>query len=669
MKRLLVLLLVLSLILGMVACVKTELPGEVEATPETQEEAEQTEPEVSIEDLEKADSIKINFCMGNNSRTMTYQQSDPMELPDGTIISQGDLKATWQHIQSEIGIELLDIAIQDQDSDDMIALESATGFANAVIFGGDSIAQDLMNYGAQGNFVNLKDYLDYMPDVKAYLEANENIAQAITAYDGGIYHLPYAAEIGNYARGFEGRNDWITSLLDSEDALEAETKTLEVAYEGYWDRNSTNVIDLQNEAAEGGVLTQEVALSVLKDYIADTYPDLAKPSDLYLGADAFYDMDELVALWRAVELSPNTLSKVTTGSVVEGTEISPFFLRKSKQREDLFRLMTYFDGLRVHAGDSYDQKLYVDNDGEMHFSYADENFLETVNYLEQWFSEGLIHTEFSDESIKDNFRKAMIFSDTAEGQKQFGFMTFDWFASTTAGSDKIVGLLPPVTTVSEAGITDFIHYVENARAIKPGGWSISLAASEEEINSALVLFNYFYTEEGNNVQNYSIPEGRVEGEVFTGPDGTEYPKFNQWIFDAANEYKNGDISGFLRDFMGSQLAIGYQKEIGFELQYTSQSGFDVWELYTNADVLTMSYDAEVDYLRMMPPVISLSEQEASKVQAIPVNDDQVDEIFKFITGAETALGSTDDIFELYQSVGIEEYIDIYEKGYNRMIGK
>ncbi len=96
-----------------------------------------------------------------------------------------------------------------------------------------------MNYGAQGNFINIKDYLDYMPDLKAYLEANPNVAKAITAYDGGIYHLPYVAEMDNFARGFEGRKDWIEALLDSEDALEAETHTLTVAYEGYWDRNAT----------------------------------------------------------------------------------------------------------------------------------------------------------------------------------------------------------------------------------------------------------------------------------------------------------------------------------------------------------------------------------------------------------------------------------------------
>lgn len=670
MKKLLALLLVLAFLFSMAACVQTELPGEVEATEEPSEEAvDEDVPEVSIDDLEKSDSLKINFCMGNNSRTMTYQQSDPMELPDGSIISQGDLKATWQYIQSEIDIELIDTAIQDQDADDMIDISAATGFTDAVIYGGNSIAQDLMNYGALGNFVNLKDYLDYMPDVKAYLEENPTIASAITAYDGGIYHLPYVAEIDNYARAFEGRTDWVVALLDSEDQLEDETHTLTVAYEGYWERYNTNVVDLQNAAAEGGVLTRDLALQVLLDYIADTYPSLGKPSDLYVGATAVYDIDELVALWRVIELSPNTLSKVTTGTVVEDAEISPFFIRRTKDREQMFRILNYFDGQRVHASDTEDAKLYIDSDDVMKYSYAEPEFLDKINYLQQWYAEGLIFSEFADESMTDNVRKALFFSDDAEGQRQFGFMTLDWFASTTAGSDVVYAMLPPVTTISEAGITDFIHYVENTRVIKPDGWAISAAASEEEINSALVLFNYFFTEEGNNVQNYSIPDVREEDEVFLGPDGTEYPKFNDWIFEAAGEYKNGDISGFLRDFMGSQLPLGYQKEIGFELQYTSENGFAGWDLYTQADVLTMSYSAENTFLRLMPPVIALDEREAMQATDSLIGDDQSNEIFKFIVGAETAVESTDDIADIYESAGIEDYIAIYQAGYDRMMGK
>ena len=239
--------------------------------------------------------------------------------------------------------------------------------------------------------------------------------------------------------------------------------------------------------------------------------------------------------------------------------------------------------------------------------------MEGVDYLAAIFSEGLIHSEFADLSTSDNFRNPLYGNDAVEGQRQFGFMTFDFIASTTAINPDVVAMLPPLTTV---GSDEFIHYVENTRVIKPDGWAISSAASPEEISAALVLFDYFFTEEGNVVQNYGAPINLVEGEVFVAPDGTEYPKFAQWILDVSCELKNCDISGFLRDFMGSQIPIGYQKEIGFELQYTQNRGWDAWALYTNAGVITTSYDAANPLFLLVPPVFSLTDRDLARVSQL-----------------------------------------------------
>ena len=519
-----------------------------------------------------------------------------------------------------------------------------------------------MSYGAQGYFVRLNDYLAQMPNFAAYLEKNPNIAKAITAYDGGIYHIPYAAELGNYARGLLGRETWVTALLDSDEALEAETLTLTPAYAGYWDRNPTNVIARQNEAA-ARTLTRDVARATLLAYIADTYPELAKPSDLYLNDTAKYDIDELVALWRVIELSPNTLSKVTTGAVVEGAEISPFFVRQSGYREDVLRLITYFSGQRVHGSDSYGARFYLDADGVLQFSYAEDAFLAGVDRLADIYAEGLIHSEFADTSNTDNFRNFFYTKDTEEGQKQFGFMTLDWIASTTAANADVVGMLPPLTTV---GSDEFIYFHENTRVIKPDGWAISTASSPEEINAALVLFDYFFTEDGNIVQNYGPPYALVEGGVFVGMDGVEYPEFNQWILDASCELKSCDMSAFLRDFVGSQIPIGYQKEIGFEFQYTQNRGWDAWALWIGKGVVSTSYEAENPLFRLVPPIFSLTEQDTAKLGQLAVGEEQVDQIFLYITDAETAVGSVEDLKALYMAAGLEDYVNVYRNAYQRM---
>ncbi len=671
-KTLLLILLAIVTVFAFTACgggvsdPDAEPTAEVEEAAPVEEEAAPAEEEAAPaeEEMAMAESLDMNIALGNNQRTLTYQQATPLELPDGTVISQGQLKPTWQYIEEQLGIQFNDVTIQDQSAGEMLDVSAATSFDNGVVFGGNGSAADLMNYGAQGYMVRLSDHLDQMPNFAAYLKANPNIARAITAYDGGIYHVPYAAELGNYARVFPARETWVTALLDSDEALEAETHTLTPVYEGYWDRHATNVIDLQNEAA-AGTLTRDVARDTLLAYIAETYPDLEKPSDLYLNDTAVYDIDELVALWRVVELAPNTLTKVTTGEVVEGAEISPFFTRYSRYREDALRLVTYWGGQRVHGSDSYTARFYLDADGELQYSYAEDKFLEGIGYLADLYAEGLIHSEFADLSTTDNFRNPLLTMDEVEGHQQFGFMTLDWIASTTAANPDVVAMLPPLTTV---GSDEFIHFNENTRVIKPDGWAISAGASPEEINAALKLFDYFFSEEGHVVQNYGPPYGLEEGEVFIAPDGIEYPKFNAWMIDGSCELKSCDVSGYLRDFIGSQIPIGYQKEIGFELQTTKNRGWDAWALWIGADVVSTSYESEDPLFRLVPPVFSLTEQDTAKLGQLAISEELTDQLFLYITGADTAVDSEEALKALYVDAGIEKYVDVYRNAYARMTG-
>ena len=635
-----------------------------EAAEEVMEEeaAEEVMEEEVMEEVAMADSININFALGNNQRTLTYNQPTPLELPDGTVIAQGQLKPTWQYIQSELGMTINDVTIQDQKSSEMIEVSAATGFDNATIFGGNSVADNLMAFGAQGYFVPLNANLDQMPNFAAYLEANPNIAKAVTAYDGNIYHAPYAAEIGNYARVFNARTEWITGLLDSDDAIEAETNSITTAYSGYWARSDSNVIDMQNEAG-GGELTAEVARATLIEYIAATYPDLENPSDLYIGVDAQYDIDELVALWRVVELSPNTVTKITTGEVVPDAQVDAFFTRRSRDRFDAFRLMTYWGGQRVFGSDATSARFYLDAEGELQFSFSDPGFLEAVGYMQQLYAEGLINADFFDTSNSDNFRSVLYGADDEEGHNQFGFMTIDWIASTTASNETVESILPPVTQVGASD--EFIHFMENTRVIKPDGWAISTASTEEEINAALALFDYFYSDAGVIVQNYGPPFALVEGEVYLGSDGNEYPTFSDWTVEQSCEFKDCNMSSFSRDYTGSLIPLGYQKQIGFEMQTTINNGPAAWELYFTKGVVTPSYESVDPLFRLVPPVFSLTEQDTAKLGTLAVGEEQAEQIFLFIAGADTAVESTEALGQLYADAGVEDYLDVYRNAYTR----
>lgn len=302
-------------------------------------------PKVKDTDTDKQEEViselKINFAVGNLNRTITYNNGDLLEMPDGKVITAGDLKPMWQYIEKSLKVDITDVTKQDQKATDMMKLAASTGFKDANIYGGNNTAQDLMANGAEGYFVDLSKHMGKLPNFAAYLEQYPAVKNEITAYDGGIYHIPYVAELDNYARIFNGRTTWIELLLDSElNTLETETATLTVNYDGFWGvgtnpagRHSANVITLQNATATAGKLSRDAALTALVSYIKTNYPEFAsQPSKLFVGSEAKYDIDELVALWRVVRLSPKTLSKEATGTANPDAIIAPYFFRQTDRK-------------------------------------------------------------------------------------------------------------------------------------------------------------------------------------------------------------------------------------------------------------------------------------------------------------------------------------------------
>ena len=615
--------------------------------------------------------IKINYVAEN--RFLRYTHSSPLTMPDGTVIKTGDLKPFWQWIENKLGIELDDVTTQSK-SNEIIQTQSAIGFKDANIYGGNSVAEDLMNYGTQGYFLDLGKYINdgYMPNFRRYLAGNGNIRDAITAYDGGIYFLPYIAEIGYYARAFLCRQSWVSALLDEKIQPEREKKGLTVAYQGYWlngnARHSTNVITLQNNAASNGILEFTEARGTLIDYIKQTYPYLERPSDLYLGENAQYDIDELAALWRVIRLSPDTLSKLVTGAVVPNTDIVPYFFRQTSYREDFLRLANYFNGQRVYGSDSYDAKFYLDRDGVLQFSYSEDNFLDVIlPLLKAFYAEGLIAPDFATLSLKDNFRNIYYGGDLRPGHNKFGFMTFDFIPSTTSVSlgggktqSDVEGILPPVTRIP--GVADgFVHFVENTRVIKPDGWAISSVTGGDKLKDCLRLFDFFFSEEGSTAQNFGMPE-MIDAEKYIGSGGIAYPKMNNWFNEQSAVYSNGDGALFSRNFLGFNFPIGYEKSIGFEQQYTTIHGERTWKLYEDSNILSCSYNkTDSPYFSLVPPVFSLTNQLQRQLLDTNIGSTQVDMIFNYLTTQTTTI---EQIKTSYANGKISDYIEAYRDAYD-----
>ena len=619
--------------------------------------------------------IKVNFAAEN--RLFRYTHATPLVMPNESVIRAGDLKPFWQWVERRLNIQLDDVTSQST-ANAIMQTESATGFVSANIFGGNSIATDLMNFGTQGHFIDLAPYItaEVMPNLYAYLQENPAVLQSMTAYDGGIYFIPYIAEIGNLARVFLGRQSWVRILLDGQTPLETETAALNVSYSGFWKgdnaRHSSNVIVLQNEAAANGVLNFTSARNTLVNYIRDAYPGLRRPSDLFLGSGAQYDIDELAALWRVVKLAPNTLSKAARGSVTPNAEIVPFFFRLTTYREDLLRLASYFNGQRVFGSDSYASKFYFDKDGELQFSYNEDNFLFGIlPHFRAFVQEGLIAPDFANISDKSNFRTIYFGGDLREGNTQFGFMTNDWIPSTTnltlgdgLFQTDVEGFLPPLTRIPGV-VEGFVHFIENTRTVKPDGWAISSITGGEKLMSIIKLFDFMFSREGSDAQNFGMPE-LIDPEPYVNVEGVSFPKMNIWFNEQAALFANGDGSFFSRSFIGFNHPIGYPKSIGFEQQFTSVYGENAWALHGGAEILSPSYNSDQPYFTLAPTIFSLDSRLQRQLEMTNINNTQVDLIFNYLTTGSPTL---QQIREAYKNAKVDDYIEIHRKAYNMMTGK
>lgn len=631
--------------------------------------------------------LKIYLAYGNGNRGLLYEQSQPITLPDGTVVSPGDLKPAWQHIESQLGIDIEVVGSSAKKATEMISQEASNGFVNSVIFGGGSCATNFMDYGANNNFfIRLDEYLDQMPDFQAYLEENPSIATSITAYDGHIYYIPYIAEIGNYARLYHVRKSWVTDLLDAPNANFQTDASLDTSYTPFYTtehprantieglptkKTNENIIEIMNNLSvkNGATLT-----NALREYIERNY-DYENLSDLYLGENAAYDIDELVALFRCVRTNPVYL----TGN--QNAIAYPFFTQQPSHREEVLRFATYFDGIKVHGSNSYGSRWAFNSDGQIEYTYSTEDFYNVISSLNEWNDEGLIYPDsLSDGSSTTNIRSILYGSDEVESNNHYGFMMYNFTASTTSDSlnKDVVAILPPVAEVN--GVWQ--HYVDNTRTISGDGWAISAASSEGEISQALKLFNYFFTDDGYQLQNYGLPDMLEEGATFEGPDGNVYPKYTSWIAEQAAVYTKGDYSNFLRDVIGSLLPIGYQKEIGFEYQYTSQRGLDAVQLYTKAGVGMPSYAGQgklttgsnPNYYKLVPPAFSLNKNQSAQVSNLAIANDNnfIEVVFNVIRGLDPDKVASPQTYteylQYFEKGGLNTYVSVYQDAYAAMAG-
>ena len=557
-----------------------------------------TNESISGYKLEYADGTTLRMATGyNNEKTGLFFDAktagDGITLADGNTYREGSLKPTWVEVSNRLKINFENkwrgegSAQKEftywQDQLDQVDMVSGT-------------ATQLSEAGVAGKLVNIALYLDAMPNFKAYLEANPIVRLSITGNveDGAIYYSPYFDGVDDIERMPLMRTDWVQKLLNGEGAFSASaSKELKAAaYEPYMptsgkvevdaaNKNGTQVIKLtkdydaagnivktMNDALAAGKVTGVQAVNMLREYIDKAYNGYygTNRADLFVGQNAAWDADELVALLRCVVANPQTLNGTET---VEG-----LFSREDKnnqRRVDMFRFAGTLFGVR--GLESRQDYLYVGTDGKLHDARQEEDTYVALSRMNAMVAEGLISSSFvkGEETNTKNMLK-----------NDMGFMHYDYNQTQTVYNqtdlqegEKYMAVMVPVARwfdgTNENGV--YMRFTESWRSVKTDGWAISKAGvgdDKNKLDAALALIDYAYSEKGQILMSYG-PDAFIQ----TKEDGS-YQMFNfngklmpviaEATFAELWDKASGNYTNYARMYLGSTLS--FVKSQAFEYQCT-----------------------------------------------------------------------------------------------------
>ncbi len=591
MKRLVSLLLVLCLTMALAACGGNQL--EIATEPATEPVVQDATPTATEakDPLAFAAGTVLRMATGYNSaKTGLFFDAETagegITLADGKTYQTGDLKPTWVEVQNILGMKFENLYQGNSASNEFKYWQDRLNEVDMV----SGTAAQLSEFGEAGSLVNLAEHLDKMPNFKAYLEENAIVRLSVTGNvdNGAIYFSPYFDGVNDIERMPLMRADWVAELLDGEGEFTAEKSgtTAAAVYEPYMPTSGKVTVDVVKadgsaveqvtkdydtagnivaKMNEAGPMSGVEAVNMLRTYIDEAYAGYygTTRSNLFIGQNAAWDADEMVALLRCVVANAQTLNGTDT--------IQGLFSREdnnNQRRVDMFRFAGVLFGVR--GLESRQDYLYVGADGKLHDARQEAATYEALENMNAMVQEGLISKSFIDGSKE---------SSSTMLENDMGFMHYDYNQTQTIlnqtklqEGEKYMAVMVPVAKWDDGTGEQYFRFTESWRSVKTDGWGISVAGingDENKLNAALALIDYAYSPEGQILMSYGPSAFIKEGETFNF-NGKEMPVIADATYAELWEKANGNYTNYARYYLGSTLS--FVKSQAFEFQCTHEVG-------------------------------------------------------------------------------------------------
>ena len=543
----------------------------------------------SITFQDEATFKKIETAMGSST------------LADGKTYALGDLKPVWAELEKVLDVKFKDVLRGNKAADEFKSWLN-DGFAGVDVIVGN--ASDMSEQGKQGLIVDLSKHLDSMPNFKKFLDENPIVKLSVVSDTdkGAIYYAPYFDGYDDIEKYFLMRVDWVQKLLDGEGDFAPETSDIvkPVVYQPYMP--TTGQVKVDGLSADGSQVVEVVKdytkhynivakmnaeikstttgadlVNMLRDYIDVMYEGKygTERSRLFVGNDAAWDADELVALLRCVVANTYAL----TGQ--NENKVTGLFPRETKYNRisDLYSLVQLFG---VRGNESRNDYLYFNAAGELTDARQSEDYILAIDKLHDLYQEGLILQDYH------------TFSDSKVGEYMYknnaGFMLYDYCQTQCLWNDKVTiegfNLTPVINPVAkwyDGSSADgvYMRFTESWRSVKTNGWCIPATCTGDKLQAALKLFDYMYSEEGNILMSFG-PEAWRDGNKTITYKGTQQPKMSEAALTELWDIAAGNYTNYARYYLGSTLPIGFVKNQAMEYQCTTVKGQAGAEVVGNA---------------------------------------------------------------------------------------
>ena len=555
-------------------------------------------------------------------------------LADGKTYNAGDLKPTWVAVEEKLGMVFEDKYQGNSASNEFDYWKERLNEVDMV----SGTAAKLNENGVAGSMVNIAEYLDQMPNFKAYLEANPIVRLSIVGdtATGAIYFSPYFDGVNDIERMPLMRTDWVEKLLNGEGEFTAEASNTVAApvYQPYMPTEGSVTVDVvtpdgtaveqvtKNYDAAGNIVAKMneagemdgvAAVNMLRTYIDEAYDGYygENRADLFIGQNAAWDADELVALLRCVVANPQTLN---------GTDsVQGLFSREdnnNQRRVDMFRFAGTLFGVR--GLESRQDYLYVGADGAMHDARQEAETYEALERMHAMAEEGLLSKSFMDMSEENS--GTMLEND-------LGFMHYDYNQTQTIlnetklqadQGEKYMAVMVPVARWDDGTGEQYFRFTESWRSVKTDGWGISVAGvgdDTDKLNAALSLIDYAYSPEGQILMSYGPDAFIKEGETFNF-NGEQMPVIADATYEELWSLASGNYTNYARYYLGSTLS--FVKSQAFEYQCTHEVGREGAAKISNAIALgTIKHPelavAENSWYTSVPTVLPTTKQENDSI--------------------------------------------------------